>query len=177
MKKIYLVVILSTSLLLAACNSGAPDCGDSDVKELVSETFKEQFANFRIMYVMSGIAERNSKIDAPGSDSEKDSLEIQKIIIKNLPIGGGYGNYQDYVAIKDENKVAYQIVDAIEKELKDIDFDDIRTNSKDDKIKKSECVMAANMVVNGKSSSMELPYTAQINDEEEISVKVKNRFR
>lgn len=177
MKKIYSAVILSTSLFLTACNSGAPDCADSAVKEKVMEMFTVLLkANLGRMLAEESFRVSDSfKGDKSSEAYQKFKLdaeernEIYKMTLErpNNPLYA----YNLYAEIKKDNEIVKTVMDKIDGAISSAKLANIRINKKDDSIKKSECVA---YVEHSLGNSAEFEYTAQVNDKGEISVKLEN---
>jgi hypothetical protein len=176
MKKNSLAIILSMSLILSACSSGAPDCSDSTVKEKVMDMFIVLLkSNLNRM-----IAEESFKVsDSFKNDTSSEAYlkyqadrEEREAIFKmtlekpNNPLYA-YNLYQE---IRSDNTIVKSVMDKIDDAISSAKLANIRINKKDDAIKKSECVA---YVEHSLGNSAEFQYTAQVNEEGEISVQLK----
>lgn len=170
MKKIILLTnIAFLSLSLLGCNKNdAPGCSDDDVKEIVLNLSTQELKNnllalWTLKLMMSHPQEMNDVNTAVGQAGiELGFNPLKPATADEL--------YAAYVQAKSKNKTVAEIVENIDKqaaELK-ISLSSIRTNKKDDEIKKSEC--AAEITISDNSSS-NIGYTAQYTEDGKVHVE------
>ncbi|HTN29883.1 MAG TPA: hypothetical protein VL178_03485 [Pseudomonas sp.] len=139
------VTILFVSILLAACGAGTPKGTDADVKDLVMEITTDELRR------------------------QITPIIYQKVT--NVPVGliGIKVTYESLVENKGKDKNAL-VISEIDKAMEgfDISLKNIRVDSVDDDIQKSES--SADIVINGKSSP--ITYTAQLNSDGDLYVEV-----
>jgi len=147
-KKLILLfaVLVSVLLIVSSCGkTGAPNCADEDVKSLVIQItegeLRNEFLNQAIM----------------------TELHMAPHILGN-PTYNGLNN------LKEKNNDVVKLLGIVDKRMADtkIELTAIRTNGKDDKIKKCEC--GGDISINGKSGSIE--FTGQYTEDGQIYVEV-----
>lgn len=143
---IFIVVAIFLTFLFACSKSGAPNCSDSDVKALVIDISTGEI---------------------------KNQLLSQAIITQlgTSPQVQGNPTYEQWNQLKDKDKNIKELIDYVDKQMKEagMTLTGIRTNGKNDEIKKCQCGGDLTFS-NGKTFSIE--YTAQYTEDEKIYVEV-----
>jgi hypothetical protein len=139
---VSILVTMFTLSLLSCSSSGAPDCSDGDVMDLVIDIAEQEFRKqlFTITQIQISSVERK-KIGQPGYKGISES-DLTNMVNQDL-----------------DKKVSSL----------NMELEGIRTNGKNNEIKKSECGATINFS-NGNDINIE--YIAQYTDDDEIYVEV-----
>jgi len=146
---------------LTSCGlSGAPDCGDGEVKETLENL------------VMNQARQKVLLLNVLGQNPDSVALLASDDTLMFKTLSGGL-SYEDLVAIADENKHAEKLIDTIDDAMDDfeVSLTNIRIQQKDDELKKVIC-KAEITVDNGKNPFKQgIDYSAQYNDDGEVYVE------
>lgn len=155
MKNVLVSIVVA--LLVVGCNSGAPECGDGDVKKLVMDIVKP-------------------------AGYKKLGIYGNKIVIYGLsvPIDGdregdiaAYNKWQSaYGGSKDGLNMALNMISAARNGYKNINNAElitIRVESNDDALRKSTCKAQVDL---NSGSNINISYSAQITSEGDLYVEV-----
>lgn len=167
LKKTFLISAISLAtiviLVLIFMPKGAVECDDSDVKALIidisNDTLRPELIGQAILTQL------------PRQETAAEA-EADNIRLKNLGLYGNF-SYEAWNKAKEKDDYARKVIEYVDNQIAEMNITptNIRINSKDDQIKKTEC--EANLKFsNGKTYPIE--YTAQYNEDGQLYVKVSN---
>ena len=147
----FVALLLATfvAILISCGKSGAPDCSDEAVRSLVMSI---------------------------STNEVKDQLLSQAIMteLRMAPRLAGNPTYDEWNKIKDTDENIKTVVDAVDEQIKSIEMTlvGIRTNEKNDEIKKCRCGGNISIANGSDEKSLSIDYTAQYTDDGELFVEV-----
>jgi len=152
-KLFHFSLAIIISLLLVGCSSsGAPDCSDSDVKALVIDIATGEIKDQLFFQAIA------TQLHTAGFKDDQILTQL-----KANP------TYKHWNQLKDKGQDVKKLIEIVDKQMAGISLTGIRTNGKNDQIKKCQC---AGELQFSNGNTLTIEYTAQRTEDSQVYVEV-----